>query len=108
MNEKYKRCSDECSIAFNPEVFAKKVMEENYVAVIVSFTFVICYFFIHGTITSFFFNLQAKSFAEGLVEKYSAKSTECKLTLGNDKLTTYYAFFGVPKESSYQEEMRKE
>ena len=33
--EKYERCPD-CSIEFNPEKIAKKVMKENYVAVLVT------------------------------------------------------------------------
>lgn len=43
-----------------------------------------------------------------LVDKFSLNRNECKLTMGNDRQKYYHIFFGVPKDSPFQEELRKE
>ena len=45
-----------------------------------------------------------------MIEKYSPNAKACKLTMGckDGELKYHHAYFGVPKESAYQEELRKQ
>ena len=46
-----------------------------------------------------------------IIQQFSPKGSGgggCKLTMGNNRLKYYYTFLGVPKDSPYQEDLRKE
>ena len=57
-----------------------------------------------------FLTLQPGPITRLIIEKYSPKrrEDECKLTMGYDRIGYHYVFFGVPKDSPYQEELHKE
>ena len=48
--------------------------------------------------------------ALAMIEKFSPNAKACKLTMGykDGELKYHHTYFGVPKESPYQEELRKQ
>ena len=106
---KYERCP-ECSMEYKPELLAKKVIEGNYVAVMVCVT-VIKFINSNFSVNYIIFLLikpKSATACMALVDQFSLNQKECKLTMGNDRFKYYHIFFGVPKNSPFQEEMRKE
>jgi hypothetical protein len=51
---------------------------------------------------------QLEATCVALIKQVSSVQSECRLTMGNDRLKYYHMFFGVPKNSPYQQELRKE
>ena len=53
-------------------------------------------------------NEQPDVLAKSIIQQFSPNRSDCKLTLGNDRLRYYHVIFVVSKDSPYQEQMRKE